>query len=150
MSDPGPFHDDMTLGEAQQVLRGLVAEGHKCPCCTQFARIYKRKLNSGMAVSLIKMCKAAGKHWQHIPTTIGGRSREEGKLRYWGLVEEAETGGGYWRVTDRGWNFVTRGEKVPMYAKIYDGRCLSLMGELIDIHEALGEHFDLDELMNTV
>lgn len=149
-----PFRADMTLREAQDELRGMLDAGEKCPCCTQLAKVYKRKLNSGMAVSLIRMYRAAGIAWQHIPTTIGARSREEGKLRYWGLVEEETTvrrddGGraGFWRVTSLGSDFALGLASVPSHARIYDGRCLGLVGDPIGIRDALGERFDYEELM---
>lgn len=150
---PITFTDSMTLGEARDALRKLVNEGHRCPCCTQFAKVYKRKLNSGMAVSLIRMWKTAGLDWQHVPTTIGGKSREEGKLRYWGLVEEETTlredGGraGYWRVTPRGRDFIHTVIVVEKYALVYDGRCLGLIDGPIGIRACLGSKFDYAELM---
>lgn len=148
------FTDDMTLGEARVLLRGLVDEGHACPCCTQLAKVYRRKLNAGMAVSLIRMYRIQGeREWIHLPTEIGARSREEGKLRYWGLVEEMteprEDGGraGWWRVTDRGGMFVREEIVVLSHAKIYDGRCLALTGARVSILDCLGAKFNYAELM---
>ncbi len=145
----------MTLLEARDALRELVYEGHRCPLCTQMAKVYKRRINAGMAVSLIRMYKADPiLGWQHVPTTVGGRSREEGKLRYWGLVEEESQvkrpdGGraGYWRVTPLGERFVMRSVKLQCYALVYDGRCLALEGDLKGIEDALGKRFNYNELM---
>lgn len=148
------FTDGMTLGEARDELRELVDHGHRCPLCTQFAKVYRRKLNSGMAVSLIRMYRRAGLGWVNVPDEIGARSREEGKLRYWGLVEEAgelrDDGGraGWWRVTPDGAAFVLLRARVPKYARVYDGRCLGLGGDLVTIRDCLGERFDYGELMN--
>lgn len=153
MSD-GHFTDDMTLAEAKAILRQLVDEGEKCPLCTQLAKVYRRKVNAGMARSLIEMYRVGGTlDWVHVPTQIGARSREEGKLAYWGLVEEEtakrEDGGraGYWRVTAKGVRFVREKIKVPKYARVYDGRCLGLTGDEVSIREALGSKFSYDELM---
>lgn len=150
-----PFTADMRLDDAQDELRKLIDDGHECPCCTQFAKVYTRKLNAGMARSLIVMYRAARLDWQHIPTTVGGRSREEGKLRYWGLVEEETTlhrpdGGraGYWRVTATGEEFVKLTLAMPSHAKVYDGRCLGLIGDPVSIRQALGSAFDYEELMS--
>ena len=145
--------DPRTLQEAVEWLREHLDEGAICPCCTQRAQVYRRKINSGMAVSLIRMYQTAGTDWQHIPTTIGARSREEGKLRYWGLVEEADAerddGGraGWWRVTPRGADFVLGNLAVAKYARVYDGRCLGLVGDPVTIYDALGDKFDYAELM---
>lgn len=146
--------DSMTLGEARQWLRERLVEGASCPCCTQLARLYRRPINSGMARSLIKMWRVGGLDWQHIPTSVGARSREEGKLRYWGLIEEEieirrDDGGraGWWRVTNHGYDWIHGLTFVQKYAWIYDGGLRRLDGPLINIQQALGSKFDLRDLM---
>ena len=139
-------------------LRARVDKGETCPCCGQFAKVYRRKINSGMARSLIRMYLAGESeklNYIHVPTAVGSRSREEGKLRYWGLVEEElekrPDGGrsGYWRVTPSGELFVKGLMTVYSHARIYDGRCLGLTGTQVNIMDALGDRFDYDELMGT-
>jgi len=139
-------------------LRQRVVKGETCPCCGQFTKVYKRKINSGMARSLIRMYLAGGSEqlsFIHVPTAVGSRSREEGKLRYWGLVEEElekrPDGGraGYWRVTPSGELFVKGLMTVYSHARIYDGRCLGLTGPQVSILDALGDKFDYAELMGT-
>jgi hypothetical protein len=151
---PLAFHDEMTLDEARELLRKLAVKGgHPCPVCTQLAKVYKRTINAGMARSMIVMWKVAGTDFQHVPTTVGGKSREEGKLRYWGLVEEelatrADGGrAGYWRLTDLGADFVHGRVRVPKYARVYDERCLNLTGPPVSIKDALGKKFNYAELM---
>jgi len=145
--------DERPLGEARAYLRRGVEDGVRCPCCTQLVKVYRRKLNSGMAVSLIRMYRAAGTDWVHLPTQVGARSREEGKLRYWGLVEEKnavrDDGGhaGWWRLTDAGRSFVLGESRVPRYARVFDGVCRGLRGELVSISDCLGDKFDYAELM---
>jgi hypothetical protein len=144
----------VTLEEAKQWLRERVEEGAHCPCCGQFAKVYRRRLNSGMARSLITMYRRGGHDWMHIPTTIPAKSREEGKLAYWQLVEESDEprddGGraGWWRVTDKGTAFIYRHIRVPKYALVYDATLLGLDGsETVNIQDCLGDRFDLSELM---
>ena len=145
--------ENTTLKEVKAYLRENVEEGVDCPACTQLVKLYKRKINSGMAVSLIKMYRSAGLEWQHIPTTIPAKSREEGKLRYWGLVEEEmerrEDGGraGWWRVTEKGRDFALGRITVPKYARVFDAKLFALEGEEVGIREALGDKFDYNELM---
>lgn len=143
-----------SLGVAKAWLRERLTEGAHCPCCTQRAQVYRRSINSGMARSLITMWRVGGKDWQHVPTTVGGQSREEGKLRYWQLVEEATEerpdGGraGFWRVTEVGRQFALGSIALPRWALIYDGRLLALDGrERRDIHAALGSKFSLEALL---
>lgn len=148
---------DLSLEEARAWLRERVDEGERCPCCTQFAKVYKRSINSTMARGLIDIYRASGQEWCHVRTlrrrSGAGDNREESKLRYWGLVEEEserrEDGGrsGWWRVTPVGQQFVLGQLHVAKYAHIYDGRCLRLSGPLVTIRQALGSRFNYDELM---
>ena len=146
------------LVHVESWMRQNVDKGVRCPACHQFAKVYKRKINSGMARSLIRMYLAGGAdklEYIHVPTAVGSRSREEGKLRYWGLVEEElekrPDGGraGYWRVTPSGELFVKGLMTVYSHARIYDGRCLGLTGPQVSILDALGDKFDYAELMGT-
>ena len=127
--------------------------GAQCPTCEQHVQVYRRKVNSGMARSLIAMFTVGGTNWVHVPTQIGARSREEGKLAYWGLVVEERTlrpdGGraGYWRVTESGKQFVLQLKNIPEYAIVYNGRVLGFDGPSVSITDALGKKFNYDDLM---
>ncbi len=128
-------------------------KGVVCPACGQFAKVYKRKINSGMARSLIAMYRAGGTTWVDVTEVTDRRSREEGKLAYWGLVEEfpdgRDDGGrpGMWRVTNLGQSFVLGHCTVPQTAEVYNGRCLRTYGPDTSIVTALGDKFDYRELM---
>lgn len=148
------FSDDMTLGEARALLRDLVDEGAECPCCRQFAKVYKRKIHSRMARDLIQFYRAHWGGWGHSTETLGATAPDFVKLAYWGLVEampgEREDGSsrvGLWRVTPKGVNFLFARITVPKYARIYDGRCLGFTGDPVMIGDALGKKFRYDELM---
>ena len=75
-----------TIKEAKEHLRNNFEEGIDCPCCGQFVKLYKRKLNSGMAATLIRIVKFNGSSEVHVKdfTTvmigldlkIGGYSRK--------------------------------------------------------------------------
>lgn len=141
-----------TLADAKAWLLNRLEDGDRCPCCGQNAKLYKRKINSGMARSLIHIYRIGGKGWVHV-RAIGAQSREEGKLAYWGLLEE-QTGvglhggrAGYWRVTDLGEAFLKHGLLVPKYAKVYDGKVRGFEGDDVGIREALGTKFNYDDLM---
>lgn len=144
-----------TIKEGKEWLRSRLRDGAACPVCRQHAQMYRRKVNSGMARSLIHMYRLAGTGWVHV-SVIGARSREEGKLKYWSLVEEQQANGlhggraGYWRVTPAGESFLKETLKIPKYAKVYNGRCYGMEGPLVGIREALGTKFDYNDLMNGV
>ncbi len=149
-----PFSDTTPLGVVRTWLHKARDTGARCPACDQIAKVYRRRLNAGMAASLIAMYQAGGTDFVHIPTAVGSRSREEGKLRYWRLVEEQLTvrpdGGraGYWRVTRLGKLFVLGRVSVPEYALVYDSKCLGLEGRQVRIQDCLGNRFDYRELMS--
>ncbi len=146
-----------TLAEAQELLRGQVDQGARCPCCTQYAKVYRRKINSGMAHALIIMFRHARRDWFKMPD-ISDRwqSRDEAILAYWGLIVESldkrDDGGraGWWQITDVGERFVLDQMRLPKYARIYDGRCLGLVGEPQGIRDALGTKFNYRDLMDGI
>lgn len=145
-------NDTIAAGKAWLLAR--LDDGDSCPLCGQHAKMYKRKINSGMARSLIHIYRIGGQGWVHV-RAIGAASREEGKLAYWGLLEE-QTGvglhggrAGYWRVTDKGLAYIN-GLKVPKYAKVYDGKVRGFEGDLVGIRDALGTKFSFEELMRGV
>lgn len=129
--------------------------GVTCPVCDQRAQVYKRTINAGMAKSLIAIYRIAGDGSWFSIKAIDARSREEGKLAYWGLLEEQKAarpdGGraGYWRLTQRGIQFVKGQMAVSKYALVYNGNCLGFEGPPVDIRAALGKHFDYAELMSS-
>jgi hypothetical protein len=165
--------DKTTLTEAKNWLRAQLDEGARCPCCTQYAKLYKRKLNSGMAASLLAIFQRTRQlnpegGWLHIPkdfesadkklvTVLG--NREYPKLRFWKLLEQdnkpnetADTpNSGRWRMTQLGEDFVLGEVTVPRHVFLYDGRVMRMSAdETTDIRDALGDRFEYEELMGGV
>ena len=151
-----------TLADAKAWLRERLAEGAKCPCCTQLAKAYRRPLHASMAAKLLRFYRAFGTGWGSRVELTGGQAEGDfAKLRYWHLVEESKAkrsdGGraGFWRVTERGARFCAGEVTLPRYVYVYDGRAVHLPGgttfegELIDIDAALGKAFKFNELMGT-
>ena len=156
----GKFRDDMTLGAARDQLRRLAENGQRCPCCTQLVKVYKRVITSTQTRALIVIYRERGIDWAHLPslrTVLAPyHSNEEPKLGYWGLLEEEKTvrpdGGraGWWRVTELGEAWVNDEATVRKYVRIFDGKCLGLVGPEVTIHDALTTKFDYEELMRRV
>lgn len=142
-----------SLEEAKAWLRARVEEGAQCPCCNQLAKIYKRKINSTMARALITLYRVNATDEYIHTADLPGDTHEMSQLVWWGLIEEErvrrEDGGraGHWRITTKGGMFVHGDLLVLKYARVYDGRCLGLVGEPVDIKQCLGSKFDYGELM---
>jgi len=143
----------MSLAEARGWLRDNLDSGARCPCCTQIAKVYRRRIHAAMARDLCHVHSACGVEWFHVRTALGHDGGDFAKLAYWSLVEEStgrrDDGGrvGWWRITDHGRAFVLGQARVPKYARIYDGRCLGLTGDPVSIRDALGSRFNYDDLM---
>jgi hypothetical protein len=154
------------LREAREYVETERTEGVTCPCCRQFAKVYRRTIHTAMARSAIDLYQRRAYDqrrtmptslgpvdgWTHL-TRTGNPGGDEAKLRYWGLLEqrdaEPEHGrtAGEWRLTKRGVHFVRDALVVPKYALIYNGDCLGHEEPLIGIRDALGSKFDYEELM---
>jgi hypothetical protein len=149
------FDEAMPLHEARDVLRELVDDGCACPCCTQFAKVYRRPIHAAMAVDLIRCYRYAGQAWFLLTDVVGKRGTGDvTKLRYWGLMQQAEgkreDGSkriGVWRITPAGVAWLNAHTAVPRWARVYDSRCLGLIGDPVTIRDALGARFNYDELM---
>lgn len=148
------FSDSMTLGEARELLRTLVAEGHDCPVCTQFAKVYRFGFNAAMARGLIAMYHKGGRSWVSVPE-LGLPGGHMLKARFWGLIEKPlelvrEDGSsrvGIWRLTERGIAFVLNTRSIQSHARLYNNHCLSLVGDPVYIERVLGKKFNYAELM---
>lgn len=145
----------VTLEQARTFLSDNLEEGVVCPCCEQYAKLYRRKINKGQAQSLIRLYRlgaTARDGWVHV-RDLGAESREEGKLVHWGLVEEgaerrSDGGrGGWWRLTPDGRSFVEGRVAVPKYVYLYNAKLIRVdTDEYVTIHDALGEPFLLTDI----
>lgn len=148
-----PF--DMTLEEAKEWLRERIDDGARCPCCTQYAQVYRWSLYGGAAAMLIRLYRAGGtvSFVESKSVKYPGQGGDVTRLRLWSLVEEeperrADGGkSGYWRVTELGEQFVHGWTTIPKYAYVFDGRLLRVDGPPVDIVDALGTKFDYNQLM---
>lgn len=148
--------DGMTVEEAKVALATKTLDGAVCPCCKQVAKVYRRKLNSGMArmlIGLFRACRASV--WVHVSELRHiDVSGDYAKLEHWGLIE-AQTGmrddgnphTGYWRVTERGQRFVMNEMNVMKYVHLYNNILVDTSGPYVDIRGALGDDFNYEELM---
>ena len=156
---------ELTLKGARTTLLSQLEGGTpvECPCCKRTARIYRRKLNAGMARVLVRMveihARAPMQLWIHIHDIFGGfgqKHRDWPLLKLWGLVEprtrktRTENARGFWRVTELGRAFVEGRTRAPAYVFVFDGEKTGSSDEVVTIREALGTKFDYRELMRRI
>ena len=148
-----------TLKDARDYVNANRVEGVHCPCCGQMARDYRRKLNTIMARALIWLVRtsASGDEWVDIglqaPRWFHRGGGEFAKLAHWGLIEErlipSTRGGrtsGIWRPTDKGVSFARNEIAIASHVTLYDNHIVGISNTSITIRQALGEHFDFQEL----
>lgn len=151
----------MNLEEAKQLLRDNWQEGIECPCCRQYVKLYKRKLNSAMAYVLVMMDRAPTgyfhvENWLKTQNTPASLRGDFPKLHYWGLIEAKEATRedgsprvGYYRITEKGRKFVHGLIEVPARAQLFNQKFYGYDGDPISIKQALGDKFNYEELMGS-
>jgi len=150
----------MTLQEAKAWLKQKAVDGAQCPCCNQYVRIYKRRINAGMARWLINLYKMP-REFQHIASIYKfGRHSVSGTdytvMKYWDLIQqkvnedEDKKHSGWWRITDKGEQFVERRTAVLSHAHIYNSRLINFVGDRVTIDQCLGKKFSYQELMGGI
>lgn len=160
---PEPLARTATVEEAFQWVHNNLTTGVTCPCCTQFAKRYKRKLNHNMVHALVLIYKKLRhkNEWLHVPSYLSERTSgatirggDWAKLVHWGLIvgkPDTRADGskrvGFYKLTDEGRAFVEGNLQVPKYVLIFAERCWGTTGALISLKDAIGSHFDFRELM---
>ncbi|ALA06583.1 hypothetical protein SEA_NICHOLAS_65 [Mycobacterium phage Nicholas] len=148
----------ITLDEARDDLHDKMGEGAECPCCGQFAKVYRVKFPATAVKLMAEMLKQhrAGVQWVHAPTA-GPPGGNPVKARHWGLIEPMpdavrEDGSkrvGLWRLTTKGYGFIRNMVAVPKYALLFNNDCLALDDSEgnVTAAEAAGHKFNYRELM---
>jgi len=121
-------------------------------------KLYKWNLLAVMAVSLVKIYKLDYEYpgkWVHVIKEVKTVDGTYAKLRHWGLLEpkgddpEGDTkASGYWRITQKGRDFVRGLITVPKNIFIFDNKLIRVSGEEVSIKEALGKKFSYAEMMD--
>jgi len=149
-----------SLREAQQKMLNIHVneEGINCPCCGQLVKIYKRKLNSGMAAALVWLVGEFKRtqDWIDIPAKAPRhviKSREHGRLVHWGLIEQkpnedsAKKTSGLWRPTLLGVDSVEGTVSVRSHVFLLNNEMQGFSDSSVFIKDALGSDFNYAELM---
>lgn len=152
-----------TLEEAKQVLRDNWEEGIDCPCCHRLVKLYRRPLSSGASRSLIilyNINKQNNGGWVHIQNEFAKRKlnvngMDYGILKWWDFIEPmpnendpTKKANGYWKITQKGIDFVLGRTDAPSHKMIYDNKLKYESDKKITIRESLGNKFDYYKLMD--
>lgn len=146
------------LKDAQSEMVKKLKAGTECPCCGQFAKMYKLTISAGMARALIWICQQSGPERAWVAVEEKGprwllRSRSHAKLRHWNLLERRENlstkkrHSGIYRPSIEGQLFVEGKLRVFKNRWLYNNKCRGADGEQISIEDCLGEPFDFSKLM---
>lgn len=150
-----------TLTDVKEFLKKNYLDGCDCPACGQNVKLYERNLTSAMAYGLILLVNSGNKDFFHIenflkeqkcPSSIRG---DIAKLRYFKLIErqnvKREDGSkraGYYKLTDKAYEFVKNKIVVPKFVTIYNKKMYGISKDYINIEQALGNKFNYNDLMN--
>jgi hypothetical protein len=153
-----------TLSEARAHFFAVLADGSYCKCCDRWGKKYRRRLNGTMAAGLCwlvnKMTKT-GEPWIDVPRTAPRwlvESNQLPTLKWWGLVEPRpneddpqKKDSGYWRATDKGFDFALERIVVPTHVVTYNDIPLSFSAETLHVKDALASKgFDYSEIMESI
>jgi hypothetical protein len=139
-------------------LRALVEEwlqpghpGRRCWMCGRRVHADGRKLDSIMARHLVRLYKRdrvrPDEFVDYRRLMERGRVGECASLRYWGLAEPDALRPGWWRITELGRAFVRGEVTVPRKVWVYMRTVRHRSKNQTTIREALGDKFDLDEML---
>ena len=133
-------------------------DGGHCPCCGKWGKISPQGMNETRALALLWLSRAPvdADGWVDVPR-IGPRWLLRGKthttLQHWAFVESGSNhdttkkSDGFWRITERGRQFIAGSLLVPKKAYIYNNQVEGWSDECVSFRECFGRFFDYDEIM---
>lgn len=153
-----------SIKEAKEYLRKNWEKGVKCPCCGQMVKLYKRRITSAMAYGLILICRGVKPNQSiHLLKYFTDKKVSASVVsniplfQHWGLLikdrSEKEDGNpdcGVYIITQKAFDFVQGKINLPKYVRLYNKilvKSIEANDGYINIHDALGNKFNYDELM---
>ncbi len=132
--------------------------GAVCPCCGGRAQRYPRRLTVAMAKALVEFYRHRDRKggFVHYRKALEDPTlwSDYGKLKYWGLLEQAENEdpkkaqNGFWRITFAGKEWLKARRMMPEGCTVYMDQAEGFFGEQITVARALRRPFDFSELMD--
>jgi hypothetical protein len=151
------------MQEAKNYLHDNWKKGVHCPCCGQLVKLYKYKMDASKALGMIcayKLDKKYNGESFHLTRDFSTFLKKNAnalhytKMQYYDFLrpdtskdDPAKKGSGWYNVTQKGRDFVEGRTSVPGAFYVYDGKCIGFGKETVNIHDALAEKFNYEELM---
>jgi len=142
----------MSLAAAKELVEHRREKGIECPCCGQYVKLYKRKLNANMAMFLTSLVKLYEETHDWVSyQKCKFRGRDYSYITCWKLAMTGvdETGkkrtSGLWKPTTRGIDFVHGTISIPSHVFLLDNVVQGFSSSTIFIQDVDG--FDYQELM---
>ena len=158
--DPGlTYWENKCVAQLRQEILDKREEGCLCKICDQYVKLYKVKLNSGMAHFLCWMFTQPNHAFAWIDVPLQAprqiiKNRNYGRLAHWGLIEAKQNDddptkkdSGLWRLTQKGLAFVTGNLTVPKHVMLYNNIAEGFSEEHTKIKDCFESHFNYEELM---
>lgn len=138
--------------------------GTHCGACRQFVKIYRNKLTAIPVAALIHLARSR-EPWTHILTYFANLTHipaaQRGQfaqkvtiLKHYAFVEQrpgkrydGSRKNGFWRATQLGRDFIEAKITAPAAVYVYIDRAEAFSAAHITVQDALGVHFNYDELM---
>ena len=138
-----------TIENARKYMSDHFEEGTKCPCCGQFVKKYKRKLNSGMAKTLGRIYAYYPNSFIDVKDLLRQKKFHNGHdwtlLRHWGFLTTNEEG--LWKITDTGKAWIDFKTPTHSHIYMYNNKMMGFAEGTITFRQAYGNDFDIKELM---
>lgn len=157
--DPRPPLTESVLVHRQWVAaHATTSTGVSCSLCGRLVKRYQRSVNRGQVKSLARIYQLGGTTEPVLAAEqkVCRRSSEEGKLRYFGLLEPDRSrrpdGGsaGLWWCTELGEAFLHGRATIPKYCAVFNKRVLGFYGPQVDVHHCYQSRFDLREALGVI
>lgn len=137
----------MTLEYAQFWLKKNAIKGKPCPACQTMYRESKKRIRRVDVLVMARLRKCFPEY-AHYKTVAPGLRHTPGQLKHFGLVEckssianSGSTERGWWRLTQRGIDFLDGKVLMCERAVVLADQCLRYEGEYRSVHEIFGEQF---------
>lgn len=140
-------------------LKVLQGDGGHCPCCKRFGKYNAFTITQKNAQALVWIYKNGGvDDWANTAKNAPRefmQAKTFTNMRYWGLIEphpndnKEKKGSGYWRITQKGINYMNGQMRLPKKAFVYNRKLVGFGEQQIYFSECFKERFNFEEVMNT-